>query len=105
MGRLKLFNAHALLLLVGLTALVLLCGCATQVRTPWGNVDMKGGSGSECSPYVAPDAGAGHALRRPAPVRPVAPVAPKVVEPVLVPVSPSAAVSRIERPPGLACLD
>ena len=67
--------------LLALFALVLLCGCSTQARTPWGNLDMKGGSGSECKPWVAPDGGSRQLPKIVRPVRPVAPVAPVIVAP------------------------
>lgn len=73
-----------LLFLMLACVLVLFAGCAAQARTPWGNLDLKGGSGSECKPYVAPDSGAGHTLRAPVrvvrPVQPLAPLAP-ILEP------------------------
>lgn len=84
-------NLFPLLMLA--CVLVLLSGCAVQARMPWGNLDLKGGSGSECKPYVAPDSGAGHTLRAPVrvvrPVAPLAPVAPitPIAEPEPVEVS------------------
>jgi len=64
-----------------LVALVLLVGCSTQARTPWGNVDFKGGSGSECKPWVAPDGGARQLPQMVRPVRPLVPNAPVIVAP------------------------
>jgi len=84
-----------------LVALVLLVGCSTQARTPWGNVDFKGGSGSECKPWVAPDGGARQLpqMVRPRPVQPVAPVAPVIVEPPPVPEPVSVIMSGAKWPP------
>ncbi len=103
------YSASAALLLA--VALILLSGCATQARTPWGNLDMKGGSGSECKPFVAPDAGR-RQLPKIRPVQPVQPVAP--VQPIAapVPVPPSVEVSGGRWPPrsdapvrDLACIE
>jgi len=67
--RFVVYTLSAVLLLV-------LTGCAAGARTPWGNLDLKGGSGSDCSPVVAPESRSPKQDRRPAIVRPVAPVAP-----------------------------
>lgn len=70
-------------------------GCATGARTPWGNLDVKAGSGSPCSPVVAPDARSPTLDRRvpiAPPVRPIAPVAPLAPQAALpcVPAAPAA---------------
>jgi hypothetical protein len=93
-----------------LVALVFVTGCATQARTPWGNLDMKGGSGSECKPWVAPDAGSRQLpALTPRVVRPVAPVAPVVLPVPAAPVPASAEVTGICWPPterkDLACVE
>jgi len=86
--RFVVYTLSAVLLLV-------LTGCAAGARTPWGNLDLKTGSGSSCSPVVAPESRSPKVERRvpiAPPVLPVAPLAPLDPQAAL-PAAPSGAAA------------
>lgn len=70
MLRQVVYTLSLLVVLIGTT------GCAVAARTPWGNVDLKGGSGNPCSPVAAPESRSPKVERRVPLAPPVAPVRP-----------------------------